>query len=82
MMGPLATLLPGDLQHFPTFLLELPTHLSQVFFDSCCNVLPSLSDEAQQILQLLEPELQRFGLPCLESPPGPQHSQFFPRHLQ
>lgn len=61
---------------------KFQTHLAQVFFDSCCNVLPPLWYEPEQILQLLEPEFQRFGLPRLEGPPGPLHSHLSPRHLQ
>lgn len=65
-----------------TFQREGLTHLPQVLFDSVCYVAASLRDEAQQALQLVDPELQRFGSPCLEGLPGPLYDQLFPRHLE
>jgi len=57
-------------------------HLAEVPFDSICNVAPSLRDEEEQALQLLDPVLQRLGLPRLERLPGPLYNQQFSGHLK
>lgn len=58
------------------------THLAQVPLDSVCNVPPSLGEEAEQALELVEPVLQRFASPRLEGLPGPLYDQLFSRHLK
>lgn len=69
------------LLHLPKPAQLLETHLAQVLFDSGRDVASSLRDEAEQTPQLVDPELQRFSLPCLEGLPGPLYGQLFPGHL-
>lgn len=80
--SPVSTRNTYSLLILTTFQREGLTYLSQVLFDSFCYVPASVWDEAQQALQLVDPELQRFGSPCLEGLPGPLYDQLFPRHLK
>lgn len=57
-------------------------HLAEVPFNSICDVPPSLCDEAEQTVQLVNPVLQRLGVSCLERLSGPLHSELFPGHFE